>query len=84
MRFNRCPRYGVLNLCIEVKFILVTERRNERKRELASEEAPSAHSRKNQTNMRDRPAPDAFHWISCTARRARFVCGELKMVENPL
>lgn len=61
MRFNRCPRYGVLNVCIEVNFILVTERRKERKKELAGEEAPSAHSRKNQTNMRDRPASDAFY-----------------------
>lgn len=84
MRFNRCPRYVVLTLCIEVNFILVTERRKERKKELASEEAAPAHSRKNQTKIRDRPASDAFHWTFCTTRGARLVCGELKMVENPM
>lgn len=84
MRFNRCPRYVVLTPCIEVNFILVTERRKERKKELASEEAASAHSRKNQTDMRDRPVSDAFHWIFCTTRRTRLVCGELKMLEKPM
>lgn len=44
MRFNRCPRYVVLTLCIEVNLILVTEGRKERKRESASKEAASAHS----------------------------------------
>lgn len=82
MRFNRCSRYVVLTLCIEVNFILVAERRKERKEELASEEAAFAHSRKNQTNIRDRPASDAFHWIPCTTRRTRLVCGESRMVEN--
>jgi len=48
MRFNRCPRYVVLTLRIEVYLILVSEK--ERKRESASKEAASAHSRKNQTN----------------------------------
>lgn len=49
-RLNRCPRYVVLTLCIEVNLILVTERRKGRRRESASKEA-SAHSRKNQTNV---------------------------------
>lgn len=82
MRFNRCPRYVVLTLCIEVNFILVTERRKERKKDLASEEAASAHSRKNRTNTRGRPGSDAFHWISCATKRTRLVCGELKMADN--
>lgn len=46
MRFNRCPRYVVLTLGIEVNLILATEGRKERKRESASKETASAHSRK--------------------------------------
>lgn len=51
MRFNRCPRYVVLTLHIEVNLILVTEGRKERKRESARKEAPSAHSRENRANI---------------------------------
>ena len=51
MRFNRCPRYVVLSLRIEVNLILVTEGRKERKRESASKEAASAHSRKDESNI---------------------------------
>lgn len=51
MRFNRCPRYVVLTLCIEVNLILVTMGRKERKRDFASKGAASAHSKKNQTSI---------------------------------